>query len=125
MRLGENTQLGTFGKRPCLLDRLRSSGEPLPPLVAPAQEIALLGDAPLLAHPLEQASELWPLRQPFRLKRQDAAERLVEDNERTVRAELSEPGGQTIPQATPTARQAQHIRDGLPQDHPTKQEIDA
>src|SRR3546814_6275602 len=58
MRLGENTQMGTFGKRPCLLDRLRSSGEPLPPLVAPAQEIALLGDAPLLAHPLEQAIEL-------------------------------------------------------------------
>src|SRR3546814_13827538 len=73
--------MGTFGKRPCLLDRLRSSGEPLPPLVAPAQEIALLGDAPLLAHPLEQAIELRPFRQPFRLKRKDAGERLVEDNE--------------------------------------------
>src|SRR3546814_5196142 len=64
MRLGENAQMGTFGKRPCLLDRLRSSGEPLPPLVAPAQEIALLGDAPLLAHPLrseEHTSELQSL----------------------------------------------------------------
>src|SRR3546814_2285762 len=83
MRLGENTQMGTFGKRPCLLDRLRSSGEPLPPLVAPAQEIALLGDAPLLAHPLEQAIELRPFRQPFRLKRKDEGERMVEEHERS------------------------------------------
>src|SRR3546814_19538902 len=88
MRLGVNTQMGTFGKRPCLLDRLRSSGQPLPPPVATAQAIALLGDAPLLAHPLEQALEPRPFRQPFRLTRQDAGERLAEEHRPPV---LDEP----------------------------------
>src|SRR3546814_10044703 len=113
MRLGENTQMGTFGKRPCLLDRLRSSGEPLPPLVAPAQEIALLGDAPLLAHPLEQAIELRPFRQPFRLKRKDAGERLVEEHERPVRAELRDSGGQPIQRVALRAQKAQQLGAGL------------
>src|SRR3546814_1234548 len=75
--------------------------------------MALLGDAPRLAHPLEQAIELRPFRQPFRLKRKDAGERLVEEHERPVRAELRDSGGQPIQRVALRARKAQQLGAGL------------
>src|SRR3546814_5382095 len=52
-------------------------------------------------------------RQPFRLKRKDAGERLVEEHERPVRAELRDSGGQPIQRVALRARKAQQLGAGL------------
>src|SRR3546814_19604921 len=75
LRLREHPQMRAARQVPMLLDRILVGVEPGASLGLPAREVAHLGHAVRLAHPLQHAIELGLVGEPFVAHREPAAER--------------------------------------------------
>ena len=95
-RLRDHAQMRAPGQMPVFLRRILTRYEPGTPLRLPRREVANLGQAVRLAHPLQHPIEFGSIGQPFGAHREHAAERLIAEDEAAVRAELRNASGQAV-----------------------------
>ncbi|MCY1170224.1 hypothetical protein D9M73_102870 [compost metagenome] len=88
--LRHDAQMRAARQMPFLLLPAPCRQEPVASLRFPAGKVAHLGQALGFAHPFEHPVELGAVRQPFRLHREQATERLIAKDERAVGAKLDD-----------------------------------
>jgi hypothetical protein len=100
------------GQQPILLLGDEPAGEPLPPLRLPFGEVAHLGKLARLAHRVDQPVELRMIGEEIGGEPEHPRERLVEEGERAIAAELGDAGRQAIEHVALGASEARQLGAG-------------
>ena len=112
-RLGDDAQMLAAGQQPILLVRGEPGGEPGAMLLLPIGKVAHLGQIAGLAHRVDHPVELGPVGEEIGGQREQPRERLVEEDQAPVAAELGDAGRQPVEHVALGADEAGEIGMGL------------
>src|SRR5439155_21197952 len=95
-RLGDDAQMLALGEVPLLLLGRQPAGEPAAMLLLPVRIVPHFGNAPGVAHRVEEAVEFGTIAEEITAEAEHARERLVEEDETAVPSELRDAGRQAV-----------------------------